>query len=262
VGALYGHPLVLGSAIVATLLAAVAAGLGSEVRRALVFALPLALLIALINPLVYQGGDTVLIRGGVVLGRRVDVTLEATAAGAFSGLRAAAIIVALGLLSAAVDPDELLRLFRRVSYRSALTASLATRLVPILARDASRMGDAARCRPVPAGRVTVARAALSGALDRAVEVAAALEVRGYSQAGRPRNASKPWSRHDLRVAGAAALIAVSAVAFKLGGAGWVEAYPRLHMALGGPELVLCSLLIGGALLPFAGRAARLGVARA
>ena len=149
-----------------------------------------------------------------------------------------------------------------MSYRSALTASLATRLVPILARDASRMGDAARCRPVPAGRVTVARAALSGALDRAVEVAAALEVRGYSQAGRPRNPGKPWSRHDLRVAGAAALIAVAAVAFKVGGAGWVEAYPQLHMALGGPELVLCSLLIGGALLPFAGRGARLGVARA
>jgi energy-coupling factor transport system permease protein len=262
VGALYGHPLVLGTAIGATLLAAAAAGLGAEVRRAFVLSLPLALLITLINPLVYQGGDTVLIRGGVVLGRRVDVTLEATAAGAFSGLRAAAIIVALGLLSAAVDPDELLRLFRRVSYRSALTASLATRLVPILARDATRMGDAARCRPEPAGRVTVARAALAGALDRAVEVAAALEVRGYSRAGRPRRVVRPWSRHDLRVAAAAVLIAGAAMALKAAGAGWVEAYPRLHMALGGPELVLCAILIGAALLPFAGRGARLGVARA
>ena len=40
-------------------------------------------------------------------------------------------------MSAAVDPDELLRMFRRVSYRSALTATLATRLVPVLARDAT-----------------------------------------------------------------------------------------------------------------------------
>jgi energy-coupling factor transport system permease protein len=170
--------------------------------------------------------------------------------------------VPLGLLSAAVDPDELLRLFRRVSYRSALTASLATRLVPILARDATRMTEASRCRAVPAGRVAVARAALSGALDRAVDVAAALEVRGYSRAGRPRRVTRPWSRHDLRVAAAATLIAAAAVAFKVTGAGWVEAYPRLHMALGGPELALCAVLVGGALLPFAGRAARLGVARA
>ena len=52
-------------------------------------------------------------------------------------------------MSVAVDPDALLRLFRRVSYRSALTASLATRLVPVLARDAARMSEAARCRPQP-----------------------------------------------------------------------------------------------------------------
>ena len=43
-------------------------------------------------------------------------------------------------------------MLRRISYRSALTASLATRLVPVLARDASRMSDAARCRPQPPGR--------------------------------------------------------------------------------------------------------------
>ena len=69
-------------------------------------------------------------------GRRFDITLEATAAGALAGIRVVVIIVALWLMSVAVDPDALLRLFRRVSYRSALTASLATRLVPVLARDA------------------------------------------------------------------------------------------------------------------------------
>ena len=47
------------------------------------------------------------------------------------------------------------------------------------------MSDAARCRPQPPGRLAVARAALAGALDRAVDVAAALEVRGYSRGGRP-----------------------------------------------------------------------------
>ena len=145
--------------------------------------MPLAILIALVNPLVYQGGDTLLVRGGTFLGRRFDVTLEALAAGGLAGLRVIAFLMAFGLFSACVDPDELLRLFRRVSYRSALTASLATRLVPVLARDALRMGDAARCRPQPPGRLAVTRAALAGALERAVDVAAALEVRGYSRGG-------------------------------------------------------------------------------
>src|SRR3954467_1279156 len=215
VGAMFVHPLVLAAVIAAAVLAGSAAGVGAEVWRALRLSLPLALLVALVNPLVYQGGDTLLLRGGEVLGRRFDVTLEALVTGLLFGLRVSAIVAALGLLSAAVDPDELLKVFRRVSYRSALTASLATRLVPVLARDATRMSDAARCRPVPPGRLAVARAALSGALERAVDVAAAPEVRGYASAGRVRAARRRWSRHDVRVAAAAALIAVAAVAGRI-----------------------------------------------
>jgi energy-coupling factor transport system permease protein len=262
VGALFVHPLVLAAVIAAALLAGSAARVGAEVRRSLVLSLPLALLVALVNPLVYQGGETLLIRGGVVLGRRFDVTLEALVTGLLFGLRVAAIVAALGLLSAAVDPDDLLKLFRRVSYRSALTASLATRLVPVLARDASRMSDAARCRPEPPGRLAVARAALAGALDRAVDVAAALEVRGYSVAGRPRRSERPWSRHDLRVAAAAVLLAAGAVVFSVMGAARFESYPRLDMAVGPAEVALCCLVLGAAALPFAGRSARMGVARA
>ena len=168
-------------------------------------ALPFALLVTIINPLVYQEGDTLLVRGGEVLGRRIDVTLEATVAGALAGVRVVVIIVALWLMSVAVDPDALLRLFRRISYRSALTASLATRLVPVLARDASRMSEAARCRPEPGGPLGVARSALAGALDRSVDLAAALELRGYALGGRPARrpravvAPRPPDRGGLAV---------------------------------------------------------------
>ena len=142
--------------------------------------LPFALLVTVINPLVYQEGETLLVRGEV-LGRRIDVTLEAVVAGALAGLRIIVIVAALWLLSIAVDPDALMRLFRRLSYRSALTAALATRLVPVLARDAARMSEprAAARSPRPArGRPP----RWPGALERAVDVAAALELRGYALA--------------------------------------------------------------------------------
>jgi energy-coupling factor transport system permease protein len=243
--------------------AGVAAGVGSELMRAARLSVPLAVLIALVNPLVYQGGDTLLVRGGTFLGRRFDVTLEALAAGGLAGLRVVAFLMAFGLFSACVDPDELLRLFRRVSYRSALTASLATRLVPVLARDALRMGDAARCRPRPPGRLEVTRAALAGALDRAVDVAAALEVRGYSRGGRAsRGLRRPWSRHDLRVIGAAALVAGAAITARALGAGLVELYPALLVPVGAGEGVLIGLILLSSALPFAGAGARMGVARA
>jgi energy-coupling factor transport system permease protein len=261
-GALYLHPLILSAALASVVLAGVLAGVGREIARSLRFALPFALLIAVINPLVYPEGDTLLIRGGEFLGRNIDITLEATAAGVLNGLRVIVIVTAFGLLSAAVDPDELLRMFRRVSYRSALTATLATRLVPVLARDATRMSDAARCRPQPPGRLAVARAALASALDRAVDVAAALEVRGYALGGRTARLARPWSRHDFRVAGAALVIGVGAVAGAIAGVGSVEPYPSLQVETGGTEVVLSALLLLTALSPFAGRGARMGVAHA
>jgi energy-coupling factor transport system permease protein len=260
--ALYENPLVLAAVILAVVAAGAAAGVAREIKRAAWISLPLVVLIAVINPLVYREGDTLLIRGGELLGRRIDVTLEALVAGGLAGLRLAAFVMAFGLFSACVDPDELLRLFRRLSYRSALTAALATRLVPVLARDALRRGDAARCRPSPPGRLAVVRSTLAGSLDRAVDVAAALEVRGYSIGGRPARRRMPWSRHDLRVAVAAALVTTATVSVRMAGAGGVETYPAIEIAVGPSELVLCAVVLSGALLPFAGRAARLGVARA
>ena len=165
VGALYRNPLILAGALGGILAAGVAAGVGREVGRSLRLALPFALLIAIVNALVYNEGDTLLLRGDHFLGRRWDVTLEATVEGLMNGMRIVVLVAALGgLMSAAVDPDELLKALRRISYRSALTASLATRLVPVLARDATRMSDAARCRPEPPGRLAVGRAALASAL--------------------------------------------------------------------------------------------------
>lgn len=257
------NPYVLAVTGAAILTAGAAAGVGDELRRSLWLSVPLALLITIINPLVYPSGNTLLVRGGDVLGRRIDITLEALAAGGLAGLRLAVFMLAFALFSACVDPDELLRAFRRVSYRSALTAALATRLVPVLARDALRMGDAARCRPEPPARLAVTRAALSGALDRAVDVAAALEVRGYSAPGRPvRGLRRPWSRHDLRIAAAAVLIAAGAVAGAAMDVAPVTKYPAIEIGFGPGGAALCVAVLLGAALPFAGRGARLGVAHA
>lgn len=261
-GSLYRHPLVLAGALGGVVAAGLAAGVGREVARSLRLALPFAFLLAMVNALVYQEGTTLLVRGGQFLGRSWDITLESAAYGAFNAMRIVVLIAALGgLMSAAVDPDELLKALRRVSYRSALTAALATRLVPVLARDAGRMSDAARCRPHPPGRLAVVRAAMANSLDRAVDVAAALEVRGYSLAGRPVRGRRPWSRHDLRIGAAALAVAALAVAGVVAGVGQVDAYPTISMAFGWPEVALAVAFALLGLAPLSGRSARMGVRR-
>jgi energy-coupling factor transport system permease protein len=259
---LYAHPLVLASVALAVLAAAACAGVGRAVARSLRLVVPFVVLIVLVNVLVSQRGLTVLFRGGTLFGHRFDVTAESLAWGGANALRFAVLVLAFGaLFSAIVDPDELMRLMRRVSYRSALTASLTTRLVPVLARDASRMSDAARCRPQPPGRLEMTRAALTGALERAVDVAAALELRGYASARPPRRSSKPWSRHDWSVAAAAFLIASVAIAGRVAGVGDSSFEPTVSLAFGPAELALCAAIVAAALLPFAAPRARLGVGR-
>ena len=251
----FEHPVLLGAVLLAVLLAGAGAGVGDVVARSLLWGLPFAVLIALINALVVRDGLTVIARLGELppLGA-VDVTLEATTYGAILGLRALIVIACFALHSAAVDPDELLRAFRRLSFRSALTAALATRMVPVLARDARRFRDAQRCRPgKPASRPAILRAVTSGALDRAVDVAATLEVRGYGGARRPPRQARPWSRHDLAFASAAAALAALGTAAAVLGWEPFEAYPRTLAPLEPGVLALAATLLACALLPFADR---------
>jgi energy-coupling factor transport system permease protein len=254
------NPIVLGAALVAVIAAGLAARVGPQLRRAAWIAVPLALTIALINPLVSREGLTVIARFGKVLTLgQLDVTLEATVYGLVLGLRALVLILAFALYSAAVDPDDVLRLFRRVSFRSALTATLATRMVPVLARDARRLADAQRCCPArPAPRLALVRAVASGALDRSLDVAATLEVRGYGVARRPPRARRPWSRHDLAFGAAAAGMVALVAGAAIAGVAAVTPYPALHVDAGPAELALAAALLALALAPFADRR---GVAR-
>jgi energy-coupling factor transport system permease protein len=252
---LLSAPVPLGALVAAIVLAAVAAGVGRELRRALAFALVLGVLVALINALVTRDGLTVIWRLGdlPVIGH-TDVTLEATTYGGILGLRAIALVLCAALYTAAIDPDQVLRLFRRVSFRSALTATLATRMVPVLIRDSRRLADAQRCRPGrPPSRVALLRATTSGVLDRALDVAAALEIRGYGAARRPPRRRAPYSRHDVAFVASALAVLVLAVVTRVAGLAPFRAYPALDAPVRWGELALAVALIACALVPFADR---------
>jgi energy-coupling factor transport system permease protein len=254
------HPLALVALGLAVAGAARGARVGAAVARAARPGAALALFIVVMNPLAVRDGLTVLARFGRVPGLgRIDVTLEAVAYGGVLGLRALVLVACFGLATAAVDPDEVLRAVRRVSFHAALTATLATRMVPVLARDSRRLAEGQRCRPDfregrVAARAGVVRAVAAGALDRALDVAATLELRGYGSRRRaPRTSRGPWSRHDFAfLASAIAILAVSlgAVAF---GALAFDPYPKLVMSTGSADLVCAGTLLVVALLPFASR---------
>jgi energy-coupling factor transport system permease protein len=251
---IFEHPLALAAVAAAALGAAAGAGVGREVARTARFTLPLVVLVALVNALVVRDGLTVFARlGELPPFGRIDLTAEALVFGLVLGARVMVVVMCCALFTAAVDPDEMLRLFRRVSFRSALTAALATRLIPVLARDARRMADARACRPDPGPRVAVLRAVATSALDRAIDVAATLEVRGYGAAGAARPARAPWSRHDLAFAAATVLIVAMAIVLRIVGVADFDAYPSLSVPFGAGELVFAAALVLVAVAPFLDR---------
>lgn len=252
---IFAHPLALAAVAVAAVGAAFGAGVGREVLRSARFTVPLALLVAAINALVVRDGLTVFARlGEVPPFGQIDLTVEALVFGLVIGARVVVVVLCCALFTAAVDPDELLRLFRRVSFRSALTAALATRLIPVLARDARRMADARACRPHPGPRVAVLRAVATSALDRAIDVAATLEVRGYGAAGAARpGRTAPWSRHDLAFGAAAVGVLALSVGARIAGVADFDAYPLLSASVGPAELAVAGGLVVVALAPFVNR---------
>ncbi len=260
----FENPIALAAVGTAIVAAALLAGAGRQLARAALLGVPFALLIAVVNPLATDEGLTVWLRLGE-LGPfgQVDITREGLTFGAILGLRALLVVLASSaLLGATVDPDELLRGFRRISVRSALTAALAVRLVPVLGRDARRLADARRCRPDAtdkpraAERLQIVRAVATGALDRALDVAATLEVRGYASpaaAGGPRRLREPWSRHDLAFAASAAALVALCIGARMLAIADFDAYPLTVVAAGAREWLLALAIVVVAVLPFADR---------
>ena len=254
VGFIYSSPLVLSVAIATTVLVGVAAGARRAVSASLRLAIPLLLLMTAVNVLVTHRGGTVLVRGWEmpVLGN-TDITLESLAAGAVIGLRVVAIVLVFAVYSACVDPDRVLRALRPIARRSAMTAGLVTRMVPLAAADGARVREAIALRgpgAEPVGRAAIARRLVEGSLDRAVDVAATLELRGHSLGVRLRNRRDP-SRDDAPLVAAAALLVAIAVAARIAGAGGFRTYPLIEMGTGPLTLALCIAVPVLAAVPFA-----------
>jgi energy-coupling factor transport system permease protein len=250
----FESPLVLAGAGGAVVVAGLAAHAGDALRTAARWALALGVIVVAVNGLASQRGDTVLVHGIWMPWETLDVTLEALVEGAAIALRIAVVMMAFAVYSATVDPDKVMRGLRPVARHSALTAGVIARLVPLASLDYARLSEAVALRgpaAAPAGRGALVRRLVAGSLDRAIDVAATLELRGYAH-GAPRTAAPSLrSRHDAAFLATGLAIGVAAVTAQVAGAGGFDAYPTLSADAGPGALALALSLPLAAALPFA-----------
>lgn len=145
----------------------------------------------------------------------IDITREEIAAATYQALRLASVTLAFAAYALLVDQDRLLA-STRFGRRSALAVALGTRLLPTLERDASGMIEALRGRGVAVsgvrGHARLLSPLLAGSLERGVNLAEAMEARGFGRQGATRAPRPPWTVLDwLAVAAAPLLVAVGAV---------------------------------------------------
>jgi energy-coupling factor transport system permease protein len=143
-----------------------------------------------------------------VLGQ-LDVTREELVSAAENALRLASVGLAFAAYALLLDHDRLLS-----AARFARPAALATRLVPTLERDAAGFVEALRGRGVEVGglrgRAALLSPLLASSLERGLNLAEAMEARGYGRPGRTSVPAPPWRSRDYGAVALAVLIVTGA----------------------------------------------------
>jgi len=214
--ALLAHRTVSVAAIAALLLVVCLRAPAGRRRLYLVGAIGSGVAVVLVTPFVETIGSHPLWTGATlpVLGQ-LDVTSEELRTGLFQGLRLTAVALAFSAYALLLDHDRLVQ-SARVARRSVLAVALATRLVPTLERDAAGLVEALRGRGVEVagvrGRARLLSPLLAGSLERALNLAEAMEARGYGRPGATRAPLPGWTGRDrVALVAGAVLIAIGAL---------------------------------------------------
>ena len=188
------HPLYLSVIFLSTIPVVLASAVFREWLSMMKFALYLGLTIIILNTLVSYHGAHVIWQAPFslpVVGVPT-LTAEAMIFGSGMSLRLLAIISAFSILTLTIHPDDILQslLKLKIPFKPIMVTSLSTRFIPTLVYDAERISAIQRTRGLELDRgnfltrikrrTAVLIPLLSNSLERTVQVAEAMESRGFS----------------------------------------------------------------------------------
>ncbi len=176
------EPLTLSLALAAVLGTLALGGLWSS-TRILRFAVPMALIIALLN--------MVLVRGGTRI-NGLPVTVEGLSFGTSMALRSLVVMLSSVAIFSGLGAREIAASMPGALFRTSFLLFLSSRLLPAFSRDASELVQAAEIRGAPLTRGHWRRRVSSAArlvlplmvlgLDRSLVIGEAMEARGFGLA--------------------------------------------------------------------------------
>jgi energy-coupling factor transport system permease protein len=181
--------------------------------------------------------------GGVALGG--PVSAEALASGFYGGLQLATVIACVGAANALANPKRLLVSLPGALEELGAILVVAVSVFPQLAESVVRVNRARALRSEPPGRRHVLRTVLMpvlvDALDRSIELAAAMDARGYGR----RAATTPSQRRTTSVILVAAVLTLSISAYALLDTGGTPAWLGAILFTGGAGIAAVGLRLAG-----------------
>ena len=255
---IFNNPVYLLILLLSTIPLVIAAGVRKEWASLIKYTAIFSVLLITINTLLNANGAHPLRQAPfrIPLLGAPAITLEAFIFGAAMSLRLLAIMSAFTLLTFTIHPDDIMLVMikLRLPYKSVLVTSLSTRFVPTLIDDAERISDVQRSRGLELdsgkliqrarNRLAVIIPLLSNSLDRAVQVAEAMEARGFGS-GDKRTFYKEitLSRPDIPALALAVLPMTLGALIRAWGLGDYQYFPALgRLSFSGSEIALISLL--------------------
>jgi energy-coupling factor transport system permease protein len=192
---IFDHPVILSVLLLSSFLAALASKVFREWAGVMRLALFFVPFVVLFNVVVNANGETVLwqLPFMIPVFGILNVTLEELLFSLTMSIRISAILGAFSVMNLTTDPDELLTAVTKLKlpYRSVVVSSLSTKFVPVLFSDLNNIRDAQRSRGVDFSKGGVRERTrkygavffplLSKSLDRSVQIAEAMEARGFGR---------------------------------------------------------------------------------
>ena len=173
-----------------------------------------------------------------------DITAEGLAFAVYDGLRLATLLVCVGAANSLASPARLLKALPAALYEVGVVVTVAASFAPQAVTSLSRIREARRLRGRPirglAGVRGLALPVLEGALERSVDLAAAMDSRGFGRRGASTTRARTTS----------AVLVLTGLVLTLGSTyGLLTAdSPRvlgIPMLVGGAALAAIGMVIGG-----------------
>ncbi len=115
-------------------------------------------------------------------------------------------ISAFAIMTFAIHPDQLLRVLSKFGFKSMTSLSIATRMYPTIADDSRNIQDAMRARGAEfdggsfmqraKARAPIMMPLLLNSMDRSMEIAEAMESRGFGAQSRTHYFDRPMTARD------------------------------------------------------------------